>query len=109
MKSKKITSIKQARRVIEQSGILEINEDDGTADANLITWWDGYYVNELGYLYKGRKSRKVYTVVDPKPSELRAIAKVFNYEVVCSLYGNSHTLRDYHILWLKESVNECTS
>ena len=33
MKSKKITSLKKAREVIEQSGILEIHEDDGTVDA----------------------------------------------------------------------------
>ena len=109
MKSKKITSIKQARRIIEQSGTLEIENANDTEDANLITWWDGEYYNELGYPYRDRKSRKVYIVVDSKPSYLRAIAKVFNYEIVCSLYGNSHTLRDHHILWLKEAVNECTS
>lgn len=108
MKSKKITSIKQARRVIEQSGILEINEDDGTVDANLITWWDGNDVNELGYLYRGRKSRKVYMKVAPNPSDLRAISKIFNYEIVCNFYGGLR-YRDTTILWLKEAVNECTS
>lgn len=107
MKSKKITSIKQARRIIEQSGILEINEDDGTEDANLITWWDGYYC-ELGYLYRDRKSRKIYMPVKPNPSELRAIAKVFNYEIVCNLYGEEG-MGDTTILWLKEAVNGCTS
>ena len=109
MKSKKITSIKQARRIIEQSGILEINEDDGTVDANLVTWWDGNDdINELGYLYRGRKSRKIYMPVKPNPSELRAIAKVFNYEIVCNLYGEDG-MGDISILWLKETVNECTS
>lgn len=105
MKSKKITSLKQARRLIEQSGILEINEDDGTVDANLITWWDGNDVNVLGYLYRGRKSRKIYMPVKPNPSELRAIAKVFNYEIVCNLYGEGG-MGDTTILWLKEAVNE---
>ena len=47
MKSKKITSLKQAREIIEQSSVLEINKDDGTEDANLITWWDGEYYNEF--------------------------------------------------------------
>lgn len=108
MKSKKITSIKQARRVIEQSGILEINEDDGTVDANLVTWWDGSYVNELGYLYRDHKSRKIYMPVKPNPSELRAIAKAFNYEIVCNLYGEPD-VGDISILWLKEAVNEYTS
>lgn len=108
MKSKKITSIKQARRIIEQSGILEINEDDGTVDANLITWWDGEYDNELGYLYKGRKSYKIYFPIEFNPSVLRAIAKVFNYEIVCNLYGGLR-YRDTTILWLKEAVNERTS
>lgn len=108
MKSKKITSIKQARRVIEQSGILEINEDDGTVDANLITWWDGNDINELGYLYRGRKSHKVYMVVAPNPSDLRAISKIFNYEIVCNFYGGLRYM-DTTILWLKEAVNECTS
>lgn len=105
MKSKKITSIKQARRIIEQSGILEINEDDGTVDANLITWG---YVNELGYLYRDRKSRKIYMPVQPNPSELHAIAKVFNYEIVCNFYGGEG-MGDTSILWLKEAVNGCTS
>lgn len=108
MKSKKITSIKQTRRIIEQSGILEINEDDGTVDANLITWWDGEYVNELGYLYRGRKSCKIYMPVNPNPSELRVIAKVFNYEIVCNFYGGEG-MGDTSILWLKEAVNGCTS
>lgn len=106
MKSKKITSLKQAREIIEKSNILEINADDGTEDANLITWWDGYYVNEIGYLYRDSKSRKVYTAVDAEPSQLRTIAKVFKYEIVCSLYRTTHMNRDYHILWLKEAVNE---
>lgn len=108
MKSKKITSIKQARRIVEQSDILEINENDGTETANLITWWDGNDVNELGYLYRGRKSRKIYMPVKPNPSELRAIAKVFNYEIVCNFYGDFE-YKDTSILWLKEAVNECTS
>lgn len=107
MKSKKITSIKQARRIIEQSGILEINENDGTADANLITWWEGNYC-ELGYLYRDRKSRKIYMPVKPNPSELRVISKVFNYEIVCNFYGGEG-MGDTSILWLKEAVNECTS
>lgn len=107
MKSKKITSIKQARRVIEQSGILEINEDDGTENANLITWWEGHYC-ELGYLYRDRKSRKIYMPVKPNPSELRAIAKVFNYEIVCNFY-RGFGYKDTSILWLKEAVNGCTS
>lgn len=107
MKSKKITSIKQARRIIEQSGILEINEDDGTVDANLITWWEGHYC-ELGYLYRDRKSRKIYMPVKPNPSELRVISKVFNYEIVCNFYGGEG-MGDTSILWLKEAVNECTS
>lgn len=107
MKSKKITSIKQARRIIEQSGILEINEDDGTESANLVTWWDGN-VNELGYLYRGHKSYKIYFPVKPNPSELRAIAKVFNYEIVCNFYGGEG-MGDTSILWLKEAVNGCTS
>lgn len=105
MKSKKITSIKQAREIIQHSGILEIEEDEDKDD-NLITWWDGHYVNEIGYLYRDSKSRKVYTVVDTNPSDLRAIAKVFNYEIVCSLYRKPHMIKDYHILWLKEAVNE---
>ena len=105
MKSKKITSIKQARKVIEQSGILEINEDDGTVDANLITWRDGEYFNELGYLYRDCKSHKIYMMLDPNPSELRAIAKVFNYEIVCNFYGGFE-YRDTSILWLKGAVNE---
>lgn len=110
MKSKKITSIKQARRVIEQSGILEIEEDNDTEDANLITWWDGHYYNELGYLYRGRKSRKVYMMLDAPPSIQRALAKVFKYEIVCSLYGGRNTdYKDIRLLWLKEAVNECTS
>lgn len=110
MKSKKITSIKQARRIIEQSGILEINEDDGTEDANLITCWHGNYYIDLGYLYRGRKSRKIYMMLETPPSVQRIIAKVFKYEVVCSLYGDCSTdFRDASILWLKEAVNECTS
>ena len=40
MKSKKITSIKQAREIIDNSNVLSINEDDAT-DANLISCWCG--------------------------------------------------------------------
>ena len=110
MKSKKITSIKQARRVIEQSGILKINEDDGTEDANLITCWHGDYYIELGYLYRGRKSRKIYMMLETPPSIQRIIAKVFKYESICNLYGSRSTdFKDASILWLKEAVNECTS
>lgn len=103
MKSKKITSIKQTRKILEQSGILEI-----IVDANLITWWNSNYDNELGYIYKGRKSHKVYMVVAPNPSDLRTISKVFNYEIVCNFYGGLKYM-DTTILWLKEAVNECTS
>ena len=107
MKSKKITAIKHARVAIEQSGILEINEDDDTEDANLITWWDGAYYAELGYLYRDGKSRKIYMMLGAPPSVLRAIGKVFKYEIVCSLYGGRSTnFTDINILWLKEAVNE---
>lgn len=107
MKSKKITSLKQAREIIEQSSVLEINKDDGTEDANLITWWDGEYYNELGYLYRDRKSNKVYMMLATPPSVLRAIARVFKYEIVCNLYGSRSTdFKDISILWLKEAVNE---
>ena len=107
MKSKKITSIKQAREIIEQSSVLEINKDDGTEDANIITWCDGEYYYELGYLYRGRKSNKVYMMLATTPSVLRAIARVFKYEIVCNLYGSrSIDFKDISILWLKEAVNE---
>lgn len=107
MKSKKITSIKQAREIIEKSNILEINDDDGTTEANLITWWDGNYLNEIGYLFRGRKSHKIYMPVDPNPSNLRAIGKVFKYEIVCNLYGGSpRNISDTRILWLKEAAYE---
>lgn len=110
MKSNKITSLKKAREIIERSGILEIDADDGTTDANLITWWDGEYYNALGYLYRDRKSHKIYMMLDTPPSVLRAIGKVFKYEIVCSIYGSRSTdFKDISILWLKEAVNECTS
>lgn len=67
MKSKKITSIKQAREIIDNSNVLSINEDDAT-DANLISCWCGNYYLGLGYLYRGRKSRKVYMMLDTLPS-----------------------------------------
>lgn len=109
MKSKKITSIKQAKEIIQRSGILEIDENDPD-DPNLITWWSGTYVYELGYLYRDCKSRKVYMMLAAPPTILRAIAKVFKYKVVCSLYGmHSTDFEDIRILWLKEAVNECTS
>lgn len=107
MKSKKITSIKQAREIIEKSNVLEINANDGTDDANLITWWDGAYDAELGYLYRDGKSRKIYMMLGAPPSVLRAIGKVFKYEIVCGFYGGRSTnFIDINILWLKEAVNE---
>lgn len=110
MKSKKITSIKKAREIIDNSSVLNINEDDGTTDANIISCWCGNYYIDLGYLYRGRKSRKVYMMLDAPPSILRAIDKVFKYEIVCNLYGYRSTdFKDTRILWLKEAVNECTS
>lgn len=106
MKSKKITSIKQAREIIQHSGILEIEEDEDKDD-NLITWWDGYYVNDIGYLYRDSKSRKIYLPVSPDPSNLRAIGKVFKYEVVCSIYRiPADNISDTSILWLKEAAYE---
>lgn len=107
MKSKKITSIKQARKIIEKSDILEIYADDDPDDANLITWWDGYYVNAIGYLYRDSKSRKIYLPVSPDPSNLRVIGKVFKYEVVCSIYRiPANNISDTSILWLKEAAYE---
>lgn len=107
MKSKKITSLKQAREIIEQSNVLEINENDDPDDPNAITWWDGNYVNELGYLYRDGKSRKIYMMLGAPPSVLRAIGKVFKYEIVCGLYGGRSTnFTDINILWLKEAANE---
>lgn len=108
MKSNKITSLKKAREIIEQSDILDIHENDGTESANLITWWDGEFYIDLGKLYRDHKSRRVYVMLDPIPSELRAIAKVFNYEIVCNFYGGFE-YKDTSILWLKEAVNGCTS
>lgn len=108
MKSKKITSLKKAREVIVQSGILEVYEDDGTEVSNLVTWWKDSEYSNIGKLFRDRKSRKVYIIVDTSPSELRVLAKVFNYEIVCNLYGGFE-YRDVSILWLKEAVNECTS
>ena len=103
MKSKKITSIKQAEEIIEWSNVLEIDKNDD----NLITWWDGGYANELGYLYKDSKSRKIYMMLGATPSILRAIGKVFKYEIICTLYGGRSTnYTDTTILWLKEAVNE---
>lgn len=107
MKSKKITSIKQAREIIQHIGILEIEEDEDKDEDNLITWWDGYYVNAIGYLYRDNKSRKIYLPVSPDPSNLRVIGKVFKYEVVCSIYRIPvDDISDTSILWLKEAVYE---
>lgn len=108
MKSNKITSLKKAREIIEQSDILEMYGDDGTEYANYVTWEKDSESIELGKLYIDHKSRRVYIMLDPNPSELRTIAKVFNYEIVCNLYGGFE-YRDTSILWLKGAVNGCTS
>lgn len=105
MKSNKITSLKKAREIIEQSGILEVYEDNGTTYANCVTWQKDSEFIQLGKLYRDHKSRRVYLVLDPTPSELRAIAKVFNYEIVCNFYGDFE-FKDTSILWLKEAANE---
>ena len=105
MKSKKITSLKQAREIIQCSGILEVGERDGTTHSGYVEWWEGNEYIGLGYLYRDNKSRRIYTMVDPVPSNLRAIGKVFKYEIVCNFYGGFQ-YTDTTILWLKEAVNE---
>lgn len=105
MKSKKITSLKQAREIIQRSGILKVGERDGTVNSDFIQWYEGNEFVDLGCLYKDTKSRRIYTMVDPVPSNLRAIGKVFKYEIVCTFYGGFR-YADTTILWLKEAVNE---
>lgn len=105
MKSKKITSLKQAREIIQCSGILEVGERDHTVNSDFIKWYEGDEYVDLGYLYRDIKSRRIYTMVDPVPSNLRAIGKVFKYEIACNFYGGFR-YADTTILWLKEAVNE---